>query len=214
MQFRTDRHPSDEVLEQYSMGRLDERTSQAFEEHFLICSRCQDNLAFTDAFRKGMQSAALELRREAGVAGLNAGPREASGFRGLFALPAPVWALGMAALVFLAVAGSRWSSLHQSMAQPALVLLQSNRGAGNPLESSVPAAKPFILVLDAKDLSSQPRYRLEIVDGANREVFGSSAVQNNNQLRATVTKGLPKGDYYVRVYGTELLREYSLHARN
>jgi|ERR1700733_1313027 hypothetical protein len=199
MQFGTGRHASDELLEQYSMGRLDEQASQDLEEHLLICAGCQDNLAFTDAYRKSMGRAAVDLRKAGAQTG--AQPR--------FWLPKPVWAL--AAMVLLIAAGSRWPSIHHPSAPPALVLLQSNRGAAS---SSVPTAKPFTLMLDLTDLLPLPQYRLEIVDAAGRAVFGSSAAPENNKLRATVAKGLPAGTYYVRVYGQELLREYGLEARN
>jgi hypothetical protein len=208
MQFGTGRHASDELLEQYLMGRLDELTSQDFEEHLLICAGCQDNLAFTDAYRKSMGRAALELRQ----AGAQAGLPVKKPFGGLFRLPRPVWA--MAALALVIAAGSRWPSNHGSMAPPALVLLQSNRGAESPLNSSTPAAKPFTLMLDLTDLPPLPQYRLEIVDASGRAVFGSRAAPENNKLRATIAKGLPGGTYYVRVYGGELLREYGLEARD
>ena len=52
MQLEAGRHASDEELEQYSMGCLDTRQLQKFEEHLLICARCQDSLAFTDVYRK------------------------------------------------------------------------------------------------------------------------------------------------------------------
>jgi len=210
MQFWTDRHASDDVLEQYSMGRLDETASQALEEHLLICARCQDNLAFTDAYGQSMRSAATDLRRQARA---QAHPRLRTGFRKLFDLPNPLWALGAAALVLLVAAGSQWPSVHRSSAQPALVLLEASRGAASPVYSSTPAAKPFTLLLDLTGLPLLPQYRLEIVDAAGRGVFQSSAAPNGNKLRATIAKGLPQGAYYVRVYGHELLREYGLEAR-
>jgi hypothetical protein len=208
MQFGTGRHASDELLEQHSMGRLDERTSQDLEEHLLICAGCQDNLALTEAYRKCMKRAALELRQVSSQARY---PVKKS-FGGLFRLPKPVWA--MAALALVIAAGSRWPSIHRSAAQPALVLLQSNRGAESPLNSSTPTAKPFTLMLDLTDLPPLPQYRLEIVDATGRAVFGLTAAPENSKLSATIAKGLPGGMYYVRVYGQELLREYGLEARN
>jgi hypothetical protein len=205
MEFGTGRHGSDELLEQYSMGRLDERTSQDLEEHLLICAGCQDNLALADAYRKSMCHAALELRQQARH------PVK-TWFGGLFRLPKPVWAMAAVALVI--AVGSRWPSIHGSPAQSVLVLLQSNRGAQSPLNSSTPAARPITLLLDLTDLPPLPQYRLEVVDAAGHPVFGSSAAPRNNKVRATIARGLPAGMYYVRVYGQELLREYGLEARD
>jgi hypothetical protein len=208
MQAGTGRHASNELLERYSMGRLDARESQPFEEHLLICAGCQDNLAATDAYWKSMRNAALELRRQASA---RTRPHV---FRGLFERRKPVWILGMAALTLVIAAGSRWPAIHHSTAQPALVLLESSRGAESPLNSSTPTAKPFTLMLDLTDLPPLPQYRLEIVDAGGRAVFGSRAAPENNRLRATIAKGLPGGMYYVRIYGQELLREYGLQARD
>jgi hypothetical protein len=205
MEFGTGRHGSDELLEQYSMGRLDERTSQDLEEHLLICASCQDNLALADAYRKSMCGAALRLREQARH------PVK-RWFGGPFHLPKPVWAI--AALVLVIAVGSRWPSIHGSAAQPVVVLLQSNRGAQSPLNSSTPAARPITLLLDLTDLPPLPQYRLEVVDAAGRPVFGSSAAPRGNKVRATIAQGLPAGMYYVRVYGQELMREYGLEARD
>src|ERR1700733_5292935 len=130
MQLEPGPHASDEVMEKYSMGCLDVRESQALEEHLLICADCQDNLAFTDAYRKSVRSAALELRRQGSA---QATPHGKKWFRGLVGLPKPVWILGMAALALLVAIGSRWPLIHSSVAQPALVLLESKRGAESPL---------------------------------------------------------------------------------
>ena len=205
MEFGTGRHASDELLEQYSMGGLDERTSQDLEEHLLVCAGCQDNLALADAYRKSMCRAALELRQQT--------RHPAKGwFGGLARLPKPVWAT--AALALVVAVGIRWPSIHGSPAQPVVVLLQSNRGGQSSLNSSTPPARPITLMLDLTDLAPLPQYRLEVVDAAGHPVFGSSAAPRNNKLCATIAKGLPAGMYYVRVYGQELLREYALEARD
>jgi len=207
MQFGTGRHGSDELLEQYSMGLLDDPVSQELEEHLLICPGCQDNLAVADAYRKSMRSAALELRESVQARG----PWK-KWFGGLYRVPNLVWPI--ATVVLLIVAGSLLPSTYRSRAHPALVSLQSYRGAGSALNSSTPAARPFTLILDVTDLPPLPQYRLEIVDAAGRAVFGSSPAPRDNKLRATIARGLPAGMYYVRVYGQELLREYGLEARD
>jgi hypothetical protein len=201
MQLGTNRHVTDEVVEEYSMGRLAGLEMEEFEEHLLICTQCQDRLAFTDRFVGGIRSAALELRQ--------APAAEARPWRlSLFDLPKPAWALALAVLVI--AAGIR-PSLHRSNAPPAVVLLESTRGTETP-DSSTPAGKPFLLVLDLTDLQPLAQYRVQIVDDAGHPVFQSSAAPDRNRLRATVARGLRGGVYYVRLYapGQELLREYGL----
>lgn len=207
MQLGNDSHASDEVLEQYSMGRLNAQTLKTFEEHLLICATCQDNLEAMDAYRASMRTAARDLRRQAGTRTQEWGVP-------LFRLPKPVWGLAAAAMVLLVFAGTRWYPTHGAALPPAVVLLQSNRGADNSLNSTMPSAKPFTMILDVTDLPLLPQYRLEIVDADGRSVFGSSATRESHQIRATIRTGLPAGMYFVRVYGTELLREYGLEARD
>jgi hypothetical protein len=200
-------HATDDQLDRYATGHLGEPELGELEEHLLLCPNCQDELAVTDAYWMGIRGAATELRRQTTA---EARPW----FRRLFAVPKLAWALGVAALALVVFAGTRWLPFHQASTPPALVLLESTRGAEPPLNSSTHAGKSFTLILDLTGLPPLPQYRLEIVDAAGRPVFHSGAGPVDNRLRATVAQGLPGGMYYVRLYtpGQELLREYGLQA--
>ena len=50
-------HPSEEVLEEYALGRLTGPELEQFEEHLLVCAQCQDGLAETDEFIVTMKQA-------------------------------------------------------------------------------------------------------------------------------------------------------------
>lgn len=196
--FADDHHATDDVLERYSAGRLDDPQRAEFEEHLLACEHCQARLAREDDFTQGMRDAGALLERQ---------PRAAS--RWTFSKPA--WAFGLAALGLIALAALEWPSLRHSAAQgPAVVLLHTTRGAESPVAAL--AGKPIILVLDLTDLEPFPKYKLEIVDSAGRPALQSEAVPHNNKLRAFLAKGLPAGAYFVRIYtlAQELLREYAL----
>src|SRR5437764_7056481 len=39
-----DAHPSDDLLEEYSFGRLDEHDIARLEEHLMLCEKCRDSL--------------------------------------------------------------------------------------------------------------------------------------------------------------------------
>jgi anti-sigma factor ChrR (cupin superfamily) len=41
-------HPSDGLLERYSMGRLTEAETAPLEEHLLICEECRNRLVLMD----------------------------------------------------------------------------------------------------------------------------------------------------------------------
>lgn len=55
-------HSPDEILEQYSLGRLAEPGLGQLEEHLLVCERCQTRLEDIDEFVGATRAAARELR--------------------------------------------------------------------------------------------------------------------------------------------------------
>lgn len=204
MPVPSNRHASDETLEQYSMGRLSGSKLDEFEEHLLTCAPCQDRLASTDACIGNIRSAAAELARQSAAN---------RWFHKLFDLPGAAWAFGLAA-VGLAIAGREWRSLAYSATPPRVVVLQTTRGSVAPRMDEVPAGRPLILMPEVTGLQPLSPCRLEIVDESGHQVFQTYAVWEDNELRATVGKGLWGGEYYVRVYGShELLREYVLEVR-
>jgi len=57
-----DRHVSEDVWEQYAMGKLSEEDCQPLEEHLILCSVCRDLLAQPDEYIRGVITAAACLR--------------------------------------------------------------------------------------------------------------------------------------------------------
>jgi hypothetical protein len=54
-------HPSGEVIEFYSMGKLKGPALQAFEEHLFICAKCQQRMTRMDFFISMLRAAFSEL---------------------------------------------------------------------------------------------------------------------------------------------------------
>ena len=197
IQLANGRHPDEEAVEQYSMGRLAERELAKLEEHLLVCESCQARLAHEDALRQSVRDAAPLLE-----------PRPAAAWGGRLKF---AWAAGFL-IVFLAVfAGIEGRNLRRSNEAPAVIMLDATRGAADA-SPAAPSGKPLTLVLDLTDLPSFPAYPVEIVDAGGRPAFASSEAPRNSQLRATLARGLAAGPYFVRVYNParELLREYAL----
>ena len=195
MSFVDDCHATDDQFERYSMGRLAGLELEQFEEHLLVCTACQTRLAAEDAFTQGMRSAAQASESQP------VAPRRIH--------PKLLWGLGLATAALLAVMAVPPLLTHRPAVQPALVVLQANRGS----ESSITAARTAItLALDLTDLRPFPGYRIEVVDQTGRQVFASQAAPANNSLRVTLSDGLSRGTYFVRLYSParELLREYAL----
>jgi len=198
-------HATEDQLENYTMGRLSDSEVSELEEHLFICPTCQDAWAASEAAIGHIRHAASMYLREAGS---EARPW----YRTLFVMPRLAGALSLAAAALLLAVGIQQVTTHRSAAPPALVMLQSMRGPEARLNATVAAGKPFVLSLDLTDLAQLPSYRLEIVDADGHSVFQSSAAPRQNRLQAAVSRGLPGGSYYVRVYRSapELLREYEL----
>jgi anti-sigma factor RsiW len=51
------RHISDDDLELYALGRLDESDAAPVEEHLLTCAECRERLAQWDEYARAMRAA-------------------------------------------------------------------------------------------------------------------------------------------------------------
>jgi anti-sigma factor ChrR (cupin superfamily) len=56
-------HPSDDLLERYSMGRLTEAEMALLKEHLLICEKCRGNTVVQMDLNQAAIREALKLRR-------------------------------------------------------------------------------------------------------------------------------------------------------
>jgi len=66
MQEEQARHPGEEEMEEYALGMLPQRAIPGFEQHLLICHRCQDRMVSINADVQAMQAEARRIRaREA-----------------------------------------------------------------------------------------------------------------------------------------------------
>src|SRR5512135_1844813 len=53
-------HPSEEILEEYVLGRLPDVLTAQVEEHLLICQDCQEAIRETDQFVAAFKAAAVQ----------------------------------------------------------------------------------------------------------------------------------------------------------
>ena len=194
-------HPSDEILEDYALGRLPEALAAPVEEHLLICHRCQDLVAATDEFAAALKVATRQPAPRWSV--LSHLPRFSAGSMAL----APALILSLVA--FLAVR----NHAAQEPSAPVAVNLSSMRGL-SPL-TPAPAGKPLRLSIGLPDLASREDYRVELVDAAGSLVWNGAVSVVDGKLVATMPQPLANGVYWIRLYGqhAELLREFGLSAK-
>ena len=184
------RHPNEDVFEDYVFDRLSEDKAANFEEHLLICEQCQGTLAKTDEYIQVMKAAT------AAYAAGRATPSSTRRSHGLR------WNAAAAAILLLTCL-TALLSWRTPVGDPHTIALEAYRGAPNVAQA--PAGQPLDLKIDLTDVRPASGYRVEVVDTSGRRVwFGGTP--------ARLTKGLPKGDYWVRLLteNGELLREYAL----
>jgi hypothetical protein len=194
-------HPSEDLLEQYALGRLAEAQVAPLEEHLLLCSLCQTTLTQADDYVQVMKCGIAEWET-------GAGPPKRS--RWVFWTWPPVWVAAGAAACLIGVVYLR----HAPAGPAATVLLTSLRGSqgGGGAATHAPSRKPLRLEVSAADLPVAESYRLEVVEQSGRQVWTGAARREGGKVGAEVHAGLAKGLYWVRIYTpSELLNEFELH---
>jgi hypothetical protein len=225
-------HISDDVLEQYSLDRLEEQELAAVEEHLLLCESCRDRLEGIDAFVASMRTALRDpkltngqspsfpnrsltiaglLQRlipsrvcEQGVISSLGQPAGRNRMSGAFRAFAAVSA---AAAAVMAVA---YLVPHSSDTRDPVVLeLRAMRGA--PPAGVAAANTPLTLRLDATALPFVTALRVEIVDHAGTTRW-TGDVPFRSDVLSVQAPAMSAGMYWVRVLNParETLREYGL----
>jgi hypothetical protein len=200
-------HPTEDLLEEYSFGRIVEPALGPLEAHLLLCSLCQSQVTAIDEYRALMKSGIAAFERER-LAALAAAPR--------FAFPGFPRRLNMllatAALVVLFAGALTWRVFRTpaEMGQTSTVRLIALRGGdGAP---HVRSGGRLELLVNRADLPASPNYRLEIFTSSGGRIWNGITRESGEDIAADVDSHLRSGVYWVRLYsGDRVLREYALH---
>lgn len=221
-------HATEELLEEYSFGRICEPQLGRLEEHLLICPQCQMELDDIEEYRVLMKAglASLERERQAAAGPLETptrpgppGRQRSSLWKALslhFAWPRILVTKNLwAAALLLVLAGSTVSWRMQSsvtMAPVATVKLVALRGGEGDV-ARAPSGRPLDLVFDRTDLPGDLSYRAEVVNSSGRQMWRGNVRIADQNLSARVDRPLRAGVYWVRLYSSagQLLREFGVH---
>ena len=210
-------HATEEVLEEYTFGRICEPQLGWLEEHLLICPECQSALDEIDEYRIFMKAglASLESERQAAADRLNArasSPGPPARFFPLAWIRLPVTRVLLAAAVLLVLAGSFWRMQAPVMGPVATVKLIALRG-GEGFVARAPSGRPLDLVFGRNNLAEDLAYQAEIVNSSGRRLWSGRVRIGEQDLSMRVDQPLEAGAYWVRLSssGGQLLREFGLN---
>lgn len=190
-------HFSEDVIERFSMRKLEEPLLSEFEDHYLVCPRCQERVREMDAYLAAAQKA---LSR----------PQPASFAQRLWSILSqpvlrPVWPVAAIAGVLL------FTFLPVQPRARQTVRLTSERGA--PIAAAAPSSD-LTLSLDLRGLETQPEIFAEVADTDGQPLWSGTALTSGTEATVTVSRRLGGGRYWVRIYRDQsrqdLLREYGL----
>lgn len=221
-------HATEELLEEYSFGRIYEPQLGWLEEHLLICPQCQLELEDIEEYRFFMKAGLASLERERQAA---AGPLDSPNDAGpparlrsllrtalspYFAWPRILATKNLlAAALLLVLAGAPVAWRMQSpvaLAPVAIVKLIALRGGEGDV-ARAPSGRLLDLVFDRTDLPGDLSYRAEVVNSSGRQMWRGSVRIADQNLSARVDGPLRAGAYWVRLYSSagQLLREFGLN---
>lgn len=203
-------HPTEELLEEYSFGRVREPALACLEEHLLACADCQDKLKEVEVCIALIKNATSAWERD--YHGMNTRFRAEERFlhsRG--ALVGAALAAGLACVVLL----GGYSSSPVEPNGPSTVKLMAMRGGEFGGLASAPAGRALDLKLDRTSLPPEASYRMEMVNQEGSRVWSGVAQADGAALSAHIAKSLRPGVYWIRLYsgGGELLREFGMRVK-
>lgn len=198
-------HPTEDLLEEYSFGRVLEPALAPLEEHLLDCALCQERLLAVDEYNALMKAGATAMKQEG----------EVSSARGLVFAGMPGSHVLLAAAVMVVLAGVTLSWRAQpapaAASSMAVVKLTALRGGDGDGVAHAAFGRPLDLTVDRTDLPGDLAYRLEVVSSTGHPLWSGAALMSAQSLSARVMTQLAPGAYWVRLYsGSQLRREFGL----
>lgn len=196
-------HGTDDQLENYALGRLDDSELPLLEEHLLVCADCRERLDLAEHFALGIRDALHGRAAEAA-----ARQRSRLWAIGWIRRPAFPMALGLAALVAVLFVVSNGRT---HVAPAAELQLTAMRGETMPF--ATPAREMDLTLVDAPPAGGH--FRVEVLNAAGRTEWSGMADSDPKGVKVKVQRQLAPGSYFVRLYdsGGRVLHEYGFRVR-
>jgi anti-sigma factor RsiW len=197
------------LIDRYVRGTMPVSERAVFEDHFVGCAACQEQIEVAKSLRQGVRESIAE---SAGVWTGSAPNRErrgpGSGWR--WAAIAALSCLGVA-LAFSTVflfqrqrARSELASARMSPERaPAVFGLSLSRNAAEPREITVPSEPRWMVFLAEIDAARYSRYRASLLGSRGEEIWKQDGIQPDSPDSISVS--IPSGTLHPGTYTLALL---------
>ncbi len=202
-------HPTEELLEEYSFGRVFQSALVSLEEHLLVCEECQARLLAIDEYKTLMKAGMTAFGAE-GQGDAAPSPRFV-----LPRIPGTQMALAATFIVMLAGAAIVWRVQPPSAAASSTVKLVALRGGAEDGIASAPLGRPLDLVIHRTSVAPAIAYRIQVLSSSGREAWSGPAQITGQNISVHLPTPLSKGLYWVRLYSAgeeahQLQREFGM----
>jgi anti-sigma factor RsiW len=197
-------HPTEDTLESYLLHRMQEDELETTETHILACDSCVARLEAMEIQLEATKMALAEFHKETVENNYAAAAQKNSRWAWLKLPTLSLAGAGAALAVALAIV-PQFSPIERSV----------NAVMGSEV-TVIPANRPLLLHLNAKDLPEE-QVAVQVVSADGNELWKGNSAVRNSTVDAKLPKFHEKGNYLVRLYGPaqssssegNLLREFS-----
>ena len=218
MQHYSEQHPSEDELERFLLHRMDETELEQAETHILACHSCVTRLENLEIQIAATKMALADLHQQTVAENYAAETAKSKNKSRWFGLGRSTsnwlnartlsFAGAAAALALTISVAPRYTTVEKDMS--------AFRGADT---NTVPAGRPVLVHLNAKDLPENP-VAVEVVNAEGNEVWNSTGKVDHEMVNAKLPPIDAKGSYLLRIYASdktqnhgELLREFSFNVQ-
>jgi anti-sigma factor RsiW len=195
-------HPTEETLEKFLLHRMQDEELETTETHILACDSCVARLETMEIQLEATKLALADLHNETVE-------------KNYAAAKSPRWAWLKLPTLSLAGAGAALAIALAVIPQFTTVERSVSAVMGSEV-TAIPAGRPLLLHLNAKDLPEE-KVSVQVVSADGNEVWKGNSTIHNSTVDAKLPKFQEKGNYLVRLYAAgensatdgNLLREFS-----
>jgi hypothetical protein len=197
-------HPTEDTLENFLLHRMQEEELETTETHILACDSCVARLEVMEIQLEATKMALAEFHKETVEKKYAAAAAKDTRWAWL-KLPTLSLAGAGAALAIALTIAPRFTPVERSV----------NAVMGSEV-TVIPANRPLLLHLNAKDLPEE-KVAVQVVSADGNEVWKGDSTIHNSTVDTKLPKFHDKGNYLVRLYSVansssteaSLLREFS-----